>query len=335
MAFRRKSAAAQPAASQPPAASDGEAGAAHRAIEIAISYHARTKHHYYRYAPALGFLDWDTQPDPFRRYAGSELLPLPRPTRDDTPPFDVLFDPALPAPRAAPLEPGSLSRLFYFSLALSAWKRHGEAHWSLRVNPSSGNLHPTECCVLLPAAAGLRGGDGAGGASDGAQAGGVYHYAPREHGLERRGTTGPAAWAALASAFSLGPGDFLLALSSIHWRESWKYGERAWRYSALDTGHALAAVALAASLQGWALAALPAVDDELLAALTGLDRSGDFTPEEPETPELLAVVRPLGDARDAGAQVVGAAGGLPDAATRDGLPRPGAPTCAGAARPTA
>jgi len=37
-----------------------------------------------------------------------------------------------------------VSQLFQDSLALSAWKQAGGARWSLRVNPSSGNLHPTE-----------------------------------------------------------------------------------------------------------------------------------------------------------------------------------------------
>jgi len=29
-------------------------------------YHEETKHHYHKFANALGYMDWDTQPDPFR-----------------------------------------------------------------------------------------------------------------------------------------------------------------------------------------------------------------------------------------------------------------------------
>ena len=36
-----------------------------------------------------------------------------------------------------------------YALALSAWKQAGGARWALRVNPSSGNLHPTEGQVLV------------------------------------------------------------------------------------------------------------------------------------------------------------------------------------------
>ena len=49
--------------------------------EIVLAYHERTKHHYHRYAASVGRMDWATQPDPFRRYSGADLvrLPLPQP----------------------------------------------------------------------------------------------------------------------------------------------------------------------------------------------------------------------------------------------------------------
>jgi hypothetical protein len=36
--------------------------------ETVVAYHERTKHHYHRHAAAPDYLDWATQPDPFRRY---------------------------------------------------------------------------------------------------------------------------------------------------------------------------------------------------------------------------------------------------------------------------
>ncbi|HET7032922.1 MAG TPA: hypothetical protein VFJ48_07340, partial [Casimicrobiaceae bacterium] len=45
---------------------------------IAARYHESTKHHFGRFARALGYLDWATQPDPFRRYEGAPLHELPR-----------------------------------------------------------------------------------------------------------------------------------------------------------------------------------------------------------------------------------------------------------------
>jgi hypothetical protein len=49
------------------------------AEEIVVAYHERTKHHYHHFAASLGYMDWATQPDPFRRYAGAALVQLPLP----------------------------------------------------------------------------------------------------------------------------------------------------------------------------------------------------------------------------------------------------------------
>src|ERR671913_791067 len=46
-------------------------------VDQIIRYHVQTKHHFNRYARSLGFLDWANQPDPFRRYDGTQLTPLP------------------------------------------------------------------------------------------------------------------------------------------------------------------------------------------------------------------------------------------------------------------
>src|SRR5207244_7423078 len=113
------------------------------------------------------------------------------------------------------------------ALGLSAWKQYGESRWSLRVNPSSGNLHPTESYVVTGPMAGTT------------DTPGVYHYAAERHSLERRCAFAHEAWAAP-------PDTMLIALTSIHWREAWKYGERAFRYCQHDLGHAIAAVRFAA-----------------------------------------------------------------------------------------
>jgi nitroreductase len=44
-----------------------------------------------------------------------------------------------------------------------------------------------------------------------------------------------------------------VGLSSIHWREAWKYGERAFRYCQHDVGHALATMRISAAALGWRL----------------------------------------------------------------------------------
>jgi nitroreductase len=82
----------------------------------------------------------------------------------------------------------------------------------------------------------------------------------------------------------------LVALTSIIWREAWKYGERAFRYCQHDVGHAIGSLRFAAALLGWRLCLLPEWSDAQIAALLGLDRDDDYEDAEREEPECVAVV---------------------------------------------
>jgi nitroreductase len=81
-----------------------------------------------------------------------------------------------------------------------------------------------------------------------------------------------------------------VALTSIHWRESWKYGERAFRYCQHDLGHAIAAVAIAAPLVGRRARLLPDWSARDVARLTGIDRDEDYVEAEREEPGCVLVV---------------------------------------------
>lgn len=252
------------------------------ALDDVLHYHDTTKHHPRRYARSLGYLDWATQPDPFRRYAGAPTVLLLTGQRERDPAYDALFERGAVPP--APLTRPSISQFFEHALAITAWKLYGDTRWSLRANPSSGNLHPTEGYVLVGPVDGL------------ADAPAVYHYAPNEHALERRCEIDFAAWAGLMRPAP--PGSFLVGLSSVHWREAWKYGERAFRYCQHDVGHALACVRLAAAMLGWRLRVLDALGDDDVAALLGLDRDDDFANAEREHPDLIALVTTVEAAND-------------------------------------
>jgi nitroreductase len=79
----------------------------------------------------------------------------------------------------------------------------------------------------------------------------------------------------------------LIGISSIFWREAWKYGMRAWRYCQHDCGHALAAVSYAAAALGWQSRALLSAADHCVAGVLGLDRGADFGSAETEAPDAL------------------------------------------------
>ncbi len=246
-------------------------------LETAVEYHEATKHHPTRLARSLGYLDWDNQPNPFRRFAGTPTLTLPLAEGEPGPSYAALYHPGAVEP--SPVNRNTIGLFLECSLAISAWKRYKHAQWSLRVNPSSGNLHPTEGYLVCGPTEGI----------DGAP--GVYHYAPKEHALEQRASFDADAWAALIHGFP--PHTFLMGLTSIHWRESWKYGERAYRYCQHDAGHALGALVFGARVLGWRTVVLSGLGDETISALLGLDRDEDFPVVlEREAPELVAAIVP-------------------------------------------
>ena len=214
---------------------EDEGGREGDALRVVLAYHERSKHHPSRYARSLGFMDWANQPDPFRRFEGARLVALAQGRDDDGPGYDSLLA-AERRVEPASLDADSIARLFFDSLALSAWKAAGGTRWALRVNPSSGNLHPTEGYLLCGPIEGL------------CELPGLWHYAPERHGLELRRELSADAWRALRAE---SPYDLFVALTSIHWREAWKYGERAYRYCQHDAGHAIGALALGCAILGW------------------------------------------------------------------------------------
>ena len=229
-------------------------------LEPVRAYHHRSKHAFGRYAASPGFLDWETQPDPFRRFAETPQTPLPLAADSETILYADLSGPGKAAPATLDLQ--GIGVLLELSFGLAAWKQYGGERWALRCNPSSGNLHPTEAYAI---ASGITGLDN-----------GVHHYVSHDHALERRCAFDPPA----------APG-LWVGLSSIHWREAWKYGERAFRYCQHDIGHALGALRYAAAVLGWRVRLLDGWGDGDIAALLGLDREEDFAGSEAEAPDLL------------------------------------------------
>ncbi|MCJ2177793.1 nitroreductase family protein [Novosphingobium album (ex Hu et al. 2023)] len=227
--------------------------------EVVLAYHRRTKHRQDGYAAGPETLDWDAQPSPYRHFAGAPVTLLPLVSDGIETPFAALTGQCPVTPVAPDVR--SVGALLELSLGLAAIKEYGPDRWALRCNPSSGNLHPTEGYIVAR---------GIGGIPDG-----VHHYRPAEHGLELRRSTileRPGLW---------------IGLSSIHWREAWKYGERAFRYCQLDVGHALGAIAAACSLLGWRARVVPGIGTDALGALLGLDREHEFGRAEREDPEVL------------------------------------------------
>jgi len=214
-------------------------------------------------------MDWSTQPNPFRNYNATQSIILPLATQNATPPYHLL-DSDLPS---APLLKESLSQLLEFSMGLAAWKVSGESSWAVRCNASSGNLHPTEAYIVLPPLLEEQNAKTT-----------VFHYTPKNHALENLAAFDTSFWENLPQQ------SFLIGLSSISWREVWKYGERAFRYVNLDSGHAWQSLVISAKMLGWKITRLDSVSDEDISRLLGVDQSDRFF--EKEIVDMLFVVSP-------------------------------------------
>jgi SagB-type dehydrogenase family enzyme len=215
-------------------------------------YHDFTKHTVEKLRRSQHHLDWANMPNPYRQYKGVTLLDLPAdPPASQIPALEVLegelgnafandavqnaaanYAAAKDEAENAVVEDGAafLSQLMFYSASISAIKRAAASTYALRVNPSSGNLHPTEFHFCTR------------GLVDWPD--GLYHYRPSLHMAEQRAI-----------------GDFLpkltdtdaplvFVLTSIAWREAWKYRDRAYRYCLHDIGHAWQALALAGRAMG-------------------------------------------------------------------------------------
>jgi len=257
-------------------------------LDTVFRYHEKTKHNFAGFAHGPDFLDWANQPDPFRRYQGADIISLPLETGIESPAYDSIYfqDPARFKQAghgenrlsARPFNNKTISCLFRQSLALSAWKQAGDTRWPLRVNPSSGNLHPTESYLLCGPTEGLT------------ESPMVGHYGAGIHGLEKRAEIPLATWQALQQCFQQPL--LLIGITSIHWREAWKYGERAYRYCHHDAGHAIAAISLASASLGWQCRLLDDLSENQLGILMGTgkhEKTGAGKPDHEHPDCLLAI----------------------------------------------
>lgn len=224
-------------------------------------YHETTKHSALKHARSLGYMDWATQPNPYRSYNGAQKIKLKLSTGNITPLYTDIF---ADVPKA-PLCIEAVSQLFQFSLAIAATKSFNGSSWSLRCNASSGNLHPSEGYIILPPMDGID------------EKCTVSHYNPQYHCLEK-----------LASfdCDVLDKDEFLISISSVYWREAWKYGERAFRYVNLDAGHALRSLEISAKMLGWSFKRVD-IDVQKHNQLLGLDQKERFIQEEREDADIL------------------------------------------------
>ena len=254
---------------------DPQCGGLNGMTDGLFAYHQATKHNYHSVRANARYLDWHNQPNPFRTYEGATTILLPPdPGFPDTGTFAAMAALEENAKLSAEdpherregiqLDLKWLSRFLWHSMAVSAWKKvpGSGARYSLRVNPSSGNLHPTETYIALRSFTGMEDG--------------FYHYRADLHAVELRSRGGWTQHLARALEIPRASESLLIVgLTSIFWREAWKYGDRAYRYCCHDLGHATMSLLLSGRALGLPGGAVAHFSDARLARELGLAESDE------------------------------------------------------------
>ena len=166
------------------------------------SYHLNTKHSYVSIRSNNTPMDWSSQPNVFKNYQDKEIIN-----------FDL---------------ENQNHKFIDLIAGVNAKKTYPNVEYFLRNNPSAGALYPIE---LYFQARGVDGFEN-----------GIYHYEPNKNAATFLSTINDNNGIEPYILPNVKIQGFVLLVSSIYFRSSWKYKNRAFRYCLLDAGHILGAV---------------------------------------------------------------------------------------------
>ncbi|MCX6580750.1 MAG: SagB/ThcOx family dehydrogenase [Candidatus Aminicenantes bacterium] len=111
---------------------------------------------------------------------------------------------------------------------------------SSRFIPSAGALYPLELYLLSFSPL-------SGGGASGAPTAEVWHYEPQTHCLERILRCDPGRIRGCFQTWPELPPPIVALITGVPKRQSWKYGPRAYRYTVMESGHAVQNIVLGAA----------------------------------------------------------------------------------------
>lgn len=197
-------------------------------FQSALDYHNSTS--YDRHDMKGHYMDWPNQPSVFKEYGGVAQTPLLCPESFQRKTLVDLCQGKLTKDQNVTFDYPTLGGLLHLAHAVAAQGKHGGAYFYYRSVASAGALYPFETYINIMNVDGLQNG--------------LYHHNLAGNVLEKLHDP--------ASADQLEPASrswfwvrFGIFLTSIFFRSSWKYRDRAYRYHLLDTGHLLENLTLA------------------------------------------------------------------------------------------
>ena len=197
--------------------------------EAAWRYHDFTKHSYQSIRADRHYLDWANQPSPFKVYPAIEPIPLPRSlVQTLAPALEVVASPGAEFASERTLDLARLASILYYSAGVTKHKSYPGGELYFRAAACAGALYPTEVYVVCGDLEGL--------------SAGVYHFSPGDFALRklREGDFRNLLSRASAVEEHIRSAPVTLVFTSISWRSTWKYRDRAYRYHFWDNGMILA-----------------------------------------------------------------------------------------------
>lgn len=215
-------------------------GSTHRDFEIAMKYHEETKYTYAELMAKREKLDWTRQPSVFKEYPRAELIKL----SSDTDFNSISVEDAIKKGSytgsfsGGAITKSELSQLLHHTNGITSVLRYPRFTYYFRAAPSAGALYPTVIYIVVNNVEGLKKG--------------IYHYSVKDHGLHflKEGDFSKEFATLVNNPSLIKDSSVVFIMSAIFYRTKWKYRERGYRYTLLDTGHVAGNLTLIARALG-------------------------------------------------------------------------------------
>lgn len=226
----------------------------------ALEFHEATKHSRISVASSGHYLDWENKPMPFKLYTGVPVQDLP--TEFLRPALNALVSirGGVSKEKASTrMGVDTLAELLFFSAGITReFKVPGRGTFYMRAAPATGALYPVELYVVCRNLEGLEAG--------------VYHFSPGDFSLSRLRsgdwTSALSSYAGSRADISAAPAS--IVLTSIAWRNSWKYQARSYRHWFWDGGVIAANLLATVNSVGLRSSVVLGFEDEAVNRLLGL-----------------------------------------------------------------
>ena len=198
------------------------AGMSSERFDAALTYHEATKHSEISIGTSSHYLDWDNRPLQFKEYKNLPSIALPRDFPKPTENSLKAIGGQVNSKTSGQVGLDTLAEILFYSGGLTRKMRIGRELHYMRAASATGALYPIELYVISGKIPGLDEG--------------VYHFNPLNFALVklREGDYRTALENAGSSGSSSAP--FTLALTSLAWRNAWKYVARSYRHWFWDSG---------------------------------------------------------------------------------------------------